>query len=118
LEELLPLPPLPEPPPLLTNVKVGMTGTVGVERTKITVDVAVGDMVGLGRVGVNVGVKVKVGMAATVCVDAALAVCAMMVLISFGSAVGKDVVVMAGPHAITNTSAVNRYRSFVLRVDI
>lgn len=85
---------------------------------KITVGVAVGEDVGVGSVGVNVGVRVVVGMAAAVRVEAAFAVNAIMVLISFGSAVGYGVSATAGPQAITNTSAVNRYRSFVFRVVI
>lgn len=69
------LPPLPLPLPLLLiGVNVGTTCIVGVKRTNITVDVAVGEMVGLGRVGVNVGVKVNVGCAAEVWVEAAFAV--------------------------------------------
>ena len=90
---------------------------VGVERMKITVDVAVGEGVSVGRVGVTEGVKVAVGCAAAVCVEAALAVEAMMVLMSFASAVGNGVE-MAGPHAMTNTIVMSRYRSFALRVDI
>jgi hypothetical protein len=70
------------------NVKVGTTIFVGVDRMKITVGVAVGEDVGVGSVGVNVGVRVVVGMAAAVRVEAAFAVNAIMVLISFGSAVG------------------------------
>jgi hypothetical protein len=100
------------------NVKVGTTIFVGVERMKITVGVSVGKGVSVGRVGVTEGVKVAVGMAAAVCVEAAFAVETMMVLISFGSVVGKGVRAIAGPHARINTIVVNRYRSFALRVDI
>lgn len=39
-------------------------------------------------VGVKVAVDVNVGMAAAVCVDAALAVCAINILIALGSSVG------------------------------
>jgi hypothetical protein len=56
---------------------VGATALVGEESMKITVDVAVGDGVSVLRVGVTVMVDVDVGIAATVCVNAALAVCAM-----------------------------------------
>jgi hypothetical protein len=100
------------------KVKVGTTIFVGVERMKITVGVSVGDGVSVGSVGVIDGVKVAVGMAAAVCEEAALAVETMMVLISFGSAVEGGVSAIAGAQARINTIVVNRYRSFVLRVDI
>ena len=85
---------------------------------KITVGVSVGDGVSVGRVGVIEGVKVAVGMAAAVCEEAAFAVKAMMVLISFGSAVGNGAVASAGPQARINAIVVNRYRRVALRVDI
>jgi len=50
---------------------------VGEERIKITVAVSVGDGVDVLRVGVIVTVGVDVGIAAAVCVNAALAVWAI-----------------------------------------
>src|SRR5688572_13638727 len=48
------------PPPLLVNV--GITKGVGVERTKMIVEVAVGRGVSVATVGVMVGLGVNVGM--------------------------------------------------------
>src|SRR5690242_92781 len=62
------------PPPLLTNVNVGMTSGVGEERIKITVFVAVGKGVSVFWVGVSEGVGVNEGSAAAVRVDAAMTV--------------------------------------------
>jgi hypothetical protein len=62
------------PPPLLTNVNVGMTSGVGEDRIKITVFVAVGKGVSVFWVGVSDGVGVREGMAAAVRVDAATTV--------------------------------------------
>lgn len=102
----MPLSLLP-PPPLLMNVNVGMTGCVGVERMNMTVDVTVGEGVSVGRVGVIVGVKVDVGCAAAVCVEAAFAVCAMKMLTAFGSAVGKGAV-NVGAQAMTRMIVTTR----------
>jgi hypothetical protein len=99
-------------------VNVGTTICVGVERMKMTVEVAVGEGVKVGCVGVGEGVNVSVGRAAAVCVNAAFAVDTMMVLISFGSVVGYGVIAIAGAQARINAIVVNRYRSFALRVDI
>lgn len=100
------------------DVKVGTTICVGVKRMNSTVDVAVGEGVKVACVGVIEGVKVAVGWAAAVCVDAAFAVKTMTVLSSFGSVVGYGVIAIAGPHARINAIVVNKYRSFALRVNI
>lgn len=65
----------------------------------------------LRRVGVKGAVAVSVGMAACVFADAALAVCAIKVLMAFASSGGSGVT-MAGTHAITSTSNVNQIKSF------
>jgi len=98
------------------SVGVGGTGAVGLENLKITVAVAVGSGVLVGRVGVMVAVGVKVGMARAVCVRAALAVCAIKVPIAFGSIVGMTGAALPGTHAMIVTSAANQSRYFVLRV--
>ena len=99
-------------------MNVGMTSLVGLESRKITVDVGVGEAVCVfSGVGVGVSVNVLVGNAAAVLEAATFAVCAMKVLIKFGSAVGSGAA-SEGTHAITNTSTVNQIRNFVLRVDI
>ena len=105
-------------PVMLIGVNVGTTTLVGDERIKITVEVAEGSGVSVGRVGGMVGVNVSVGMAAEVCVEAALAVDTMIAFILFGSEVGYGVRAIAGTHAITNAIVASRTRSFVLRVDI
>src|SRR5262245_40142692 len=89
---------------------------VGLEIMKITVFVAEGSGVWVGRVGVMVGGEVSVGRAAAVCVRAALAVCAMKVPMELGSIVGKAGAAVPGTHAITVTSAMNQSRYFDLRV--
>ena len=78
--------------------------------------VAVGSGVSVwSGVGVDVLVEVSEGIAAAVCVDAALAVWTIKVLIAFGSVVGAvagDAKV--GTHAMMSASAVNQIRYFVL----
>ena len=75
---------------------VGSTRGVGVERIKITVEVALGRGVGVLTVGVIVGVGVNDGMDAAVCVDAASTVCAINVLTAPGSIVGTDGLIESG----------------------
>ena len=82
------------------------------KKRKITVAVAVGSGVSVARgVGVRT-VGVSVGMAAEVWVEAALAVCTIIVPIALGSMVGTDGAARVGTHATTVTNAVsqNRYR--------
>ena len=100
-------------------VKVGTTEAVGVENIKITVFVAVGSGVSVFRgVGVNVSVGVG-GIATKVCVDAALAVCAMNVLIAPGSRVGTGGgAEKVGTHAMTTARMVNQRRNFTRRFDM
>ena len=65
------------------------------------------------KVFLGVDVKVAVGgMAAIVCVDAALAVCAMNRLIAFGSSVGTGVT-MTGAHAIINIRVISQINIFL-----
>ena len=97
---------------------VGSTRGVGVERIKITVEVALGRGVGVLTVGVTVGVGVNDGMDAAVCVDAASTVCAMNVLTAPGSIVGTDGVVSAGAHAMITASAVIQTNNLDLRVAV
>jgi hypothetical protein len=84
-----------------------MTTWVGVERMKITVAVAVGEGVSVGRVGVIEGVRVDVGWAAAVRVEAASAVWAIKVFTAFGSAVGKGAA-NVGPQARTSRIVTTR----------
>ncbi len=100
-------------------VNVGTTEAVGVENIKITVLVAVGSGVSVFRgVGVNVSVDVG-GMAIKVCVDAALAVCTMNVLMAPGSSVGTgDGAEKAGTHAMTTARIVNQKKNFTVRFDM
>jgi hypothetical protein len=92
---------------------------VGVDRIKITVEVALGRGVGVLTVGVIVGVGVNEGRAAAVCVDAASTVCAIKVFTAPGSMVGADgVVTSAGAHAMMSARAVTQINNFDLRVAI
>src|SRR5215216_7151873 len=100
---------------MMTNV--GATTLVGEERMNSTVAVAVGDGVSVLRVGVIVTVGVDVGIAATVCVNAAFAVCAMNWFTWFASAVGKGVA-KEGVHAMTRARIAIQNRNFLVRVDI
>jgi hypothetical protein len=103
---------------LLVAFGVLVIGTmaVGLEMMKMTVFVAEGSGVSVGRVGVMVGVDVNVGRAAAVCVRATLAVKAMKVPIELGSIVGKAGAAVPGTQAITVTSAINQSRYFLVRV--
>jgi len=87
---------------------------------KITVFVAVGSGVSVLRgVGVKVPVGVEVGRATKVCVDAALAVCTMNVLIAPGSRVGTGGgAEKLGTHAMTTARMVNQRRNFTGRFDM
>ena len=91
---------------------------MGVNRTKMTVDVAVGRGVSVATVGVIVGLGVKEGIEAAVCVLAASTVWAIKVPTAPGSIVGTDGVASAGAHAMINASAVTQTNNFVLRVDV
>jgi len=89
---------------------------VGVERIKITVDVAVGEGVSVFRIGVLVAVGVEEGIAAAVWVAAALAVIAMKVLTAFASTVGIKGVAKVGTQAIASARAITQINNFVLFV--
>ena len=92
---------------------------VGLKRIKITVDVAVGSGVSVLRgVAVKVAVGVAVGLAAEVWVEAALAVCAIIVPIALGSTVGMDGAASVGTQAMTAARAVSQNRNLVLRIAI
>ena len=71
-------------------------------------------------VGTGVSVIVLVGMAYTVCVDAAFAVCAMIWLICAGSNAGAEDGAGAsdGAQAITSTKAITYNRNFDLRFNM
>jgi len=91
-----------------------------VANMKITVFVAVGSGVSVFRgVGVTVAVGVT-GIAATVCVDAAFAVCAMNVLIAPESSVwaGGAAEKVGTTQAMAKARSVNQSRIFNLRFDI
>ena len=90
----------------------------GVEegKMKITVGVIVGEGVSVLRVGVGEGVHVEEGIAAAVCVKAALTVCAIKVFTAPASTVGTAGVAMVGTHAITSARAVTQIHNFVLGV--
>jgi hypothetical protein len=62
----------------------------------------------LRSVGVKVGVD---GIASSVCMDAASAVCTIYVLIAFGSNGGTGVIA-EGTHAMTKTNAMNKMKIF------
>ena len=114
-----PLLPPPPPPPPLELAEVEVAGRVGEDRMKMNVEVKVGDGVSVLRgVGVCVAVDVEVGKAAAVCVEAALAVCAMNVFTWFGSAVGRSGVPNDGAHAMISARIANQNRNFTVRVDI
>jgi hypothetical protein len=91
---------------------------VGVERMKSTVAVAVGEGVSVLTVGVSVGLGVNEGMAAAVCVPAALTVCAIKVLTAPGSTVGTDGAASVGTHAMISARAVTQTNNLVLRVAV
>src|SRR5215213_8434664 len=112
LSELVP----PPPPPLLTIVKVGMTIEVGEERIKMIVEVGVGEGVSVFCVGVKLGVNVADGMAAAVCVEAALTVWAINVLTAPGLTVGTAGAANVGTHAMISIRAISQIINFVLRV--
>ena len=95
---------------------MGSTNGVGVDRIKITVDVAVGRGVSVAIVGVIVGVGVNEGMDAAVCVAATATVCAINVPTAPGSIVGTDGVTSDGAHAMISASAVTQTNNFVLDV--
>jgi len=63
---------------------------------------------------------VLVGIACTVCVDAAFAVCAIIWLICAGSNAGAEDGAGAsdGAHAITNTNVIPYNKNFDLRVNM
>lgn len=81
---------------------------VGNSTTGTVVEVASGVKV---LRGVDVLVVVG-GIASRVRVDAAMAVCAMYVLMAFGSSVGTGVT-MEGAHAMTRTNAMLRRKNFL-----
>ena len=103
---------------LVAEGSVGGSKGVGVDRIKITVEVAVGRGVSVATVGVTVGLGVKEGMAAAVCVLAAATVWAIKVPTAPGSIVGTDWVASTGAHAMISASAVTQINNFVLRVDV
>jgi len=79
--------------------------------TNVTVTVGDG-----GSVLCGVGVDVVVGGAfAAVIVNAAFAVCAMIVLIAFGSVVGNGVA-PEGAHAMIKINIANQTNKFCLRI--
>ncbi len=62
----------------------------------------------LGGVDVKGAVEVKTGKAATVCVDAAAAVCMIKVPTALGSSVDAGIgAAMAGAHAMINTKMIS-----------
>ncbi len=85
---------------------------------KITVAVGVGEGVSVLTVGVIVGLGVREGMDAAVCVLAASTVCAINVLAAPGSIVGTDGVTSDGAHAMISASAVTQINNFDLRVAV
>ena len=82
---------------------------MGVGKTNTPTEVKVDSGVKvLGGVDVKGAVEVKTGKAATVCVDAATAVCMIKVLIALGSSVDADVgAAMVGTHAMINTKMIS-----------
>lgn len=97
-----------------------LTGVL-VWNSKIIVLVTVGvrDFVKVA-LGVGVSVAVDVGSALAVWVDAASAVCAMILLIAYGSIVGTGggEAVNTGAHAMTRVNAANQNAYFVLRFNM
>jgi len=89
---------------------------VGEERTKMMVEVGVGEGVSVFCVGVKLGVNVAEGMAAAVRVEAAMTVWAINVLTAPGSTVGTAGAANVGTHAMISTRALTQVTNFVLRV--
>jgi hypothetical protein len=93
---------------------VGATA-VDVKKRKITVAVAVGSGVSVFcGVDVMVALGVNAGMADVVCVAAALAVCAIYVLIARGSVVGTEGTAMVGTQAMIKIRAENQSKYFAV----
>ena len=88
------------------------------DRIKITVAVAVGEGVSVTTVGVMVGLGVRDGKDAAVCVLAAFTVCTINVLTAPGSTVGTDGVTNDGAQAMISANAVIQTNNFVLRVAV
>jgi hypothetical protein len=97
---------------------VGRITAVKVGKTKMIVEVAVGMGVSVFRVGVIVGLGVRVGIAAAVWEAAASTVCAINVLIAPGSNEGTEGVTRdgrEGAQARIRARAVNQTNNFDLR---
>src|ERR1043165_1895590 len=92
--------------------------TTGVELgiTKVDIGVRLGSGVNVFRgVGVKVAVGVEGGIAASVCMDAASAVCPIIKSIAFESSGGIAVGLgIAGTHPISNARIMNQIDSFPL----
>ena len=88
---------------------------VGVGMIKVWNGVTLGSGVNVLRgVEVKVAVRVAGGMAATVCVDAALAVCAISRLIELGSVVARGIGVGSdGAQARISVSVMNQRKYFL-----
>ena len=98
-------------------VSAGRTNEVALGRIKTNVTVGVGEDVAVLRgVGV-IPVGRAEGKAAAVCVDAALAVCAMNVFTAPGSSVGMGAATV-GTHASINARATSKVNNLFLSVAI